>query len=485
VVTSTAASQGQEIALGHLNEQFGTHSVLGWIASPPLCHCDDLRLACLSVAACGQSANASDVPRQESAVEPVAAPTIKDAADLAKIESDIRSTDFNRRQQAMLRLWGGRDSYREWVEKAATDADPEVASRAAWVLDRWRRGLLPDTPRDIAERLEGASGPDTIENLLNAGLFAGALIAIDEAISGASSPAIIDRAESAVRRRFPFFVRIAAERNELPQFVSVLDRLARDAPTAFAFQQLNRIVNGADNRPLPSSSKRWTTAQRQRIEVILRAAGDELPKAVELAEASKDAELIRVCRMLSSDWTRMASEQAEAARDQTPDSVAWHRHWMYALMASSRSFKSQKADAAPDAIAANDAIRAEAVEQLSKSRGPESDVDSQDPINRIRWQSLAMHGELDKAAKILTQLEPTDAAELLAQSGRHTEGFEALGVDWQNLDGALSELVNQAIVGERNHATINSEQGSSALIKLLTVVRLLVHVGRDDLALNR
>lgn len=440
-------------------------------------------------------ASSSDSPQQAPRVEKVLPSTSNAPEKIAAIESDIRSTDFNRRQQAMLRLWGGRESYREWVEKAVNDTDPEVAKRAAWVLDRWRRGLLPDTPRDIAARLEGVSGPDTIENLLNAGLFTGALVAIDEAIGGATSPAIIDRAESAVRRRFPFFVRMAAQRNELPQFVSILDRLADDASMTLSFHQLNQLVNGVNQIELPSASQRWTATQRKRIAVILHAAQGDLPKAVELAEAAKDIELIRVCRMLAGDWHRMANEQAELARAQAPDSVAWYRHWMYALMAASRvphtelpevGSIAEKVDATQPENAAviHEAIRKEAVQRLSEPRRDGLDADAFDPINRIRWQSLAMHGYLDEASAILKKLQPADAAELLAQAGRHPAGFAALGVDYRDLDSALPELVEDAVKGERNQAINSTDQGSPELAKLLTVVRLLVHVGRDDLALQ-
>lgn len=404
-------------------------------------------------------------------VKPETQELIADAtpADLSTLEADLRSTDFDRRQRAMLRLWGGRDAYREWVEAAVDDADPEVARRANWVLNRWRRGLLPDTPRDIADRLEGVSGPDTVENLLNLGLFTGAVVAIDEAIGGATSPAVLDRAKAAVRRRFPFYVRIAAEQNQLPQFVAVLDRIADDAPMTLAFQQINRLVNTVDGNPLPRSSERWTEAQRQKIDVILRAASGDLPQAIQYATMAADPELLRVCRMLAGDWATLAQEQMELAKAETPDSLEWYRHWVYALIAASR------ADA--------ETIRDEAIARLSEPRGEERDTDLSDPINRIRWQALAMHGEIDAAVSILKPLQPNDAAELLAQSGRHIQAFEAINIDWQDLDAEITALVKEAIQAEHREANLISDQGSPELMRLLAAVRLLVSIGREDLAL--
>jgi tetratricopeptide (TPR) repeat protein len=390
-------------------------------------------------------------------------------ADLSSLEADLRSTNFDRRQRAMLRLWGGRDEYREWVEAAVDDADPEVARRASWVLNRWRRGLLPDTPRDIADRLEGVSGPDTVENLLNLGLFTGAVVAIDEAIGGATSPAVIDRAKAAVRRRFPFYVRIAAEQNQLPELVAVLDRIADDAPMTLSFQQLNRLVNTVEGNPLPRAAERWTESQRQKIGVILHAASGDLDQAIQSAKMAADPELLRVCRMLAGDWPTLAKEQVDLANAETAGSLEWYRHWMYALIAASR--------------ANDDSIREEAIARLSQPRGEGLDTDLSDPINRIRWQALAMHGEIDAAVSILKPLQPNDAAELLAQAGRHIEAFDAIDVDWQDLDAEIAMLTKDAIRAERSEANLISDQGSPELMRLLAAVRLLVSIGRDDLAL--
>ncbi|MGV3483416.1 MAG: hypothetical protein ACO1RT_03235 [Planctomycetaceae bacterium] len=414
--------------------------------------------------------SARDVPPANADAPPLAEPVLNEDAALAAIEQDLRSQNFDRRQLAMMRLWSNRERYRSWVEKAATDADPEVARRAHWILDRWRRGLLPDTPPDIAEQLQAAASADTIESLLNAGLFDGALVAIDEAIGGGGGEAVLDRAKSALRKRFPFYVRAAYHEDQLVQLVEVLGRLADEAPMALAYQQLRKHVLRDDGYHLPPASVRWTSDQREKLEVILLAANDDLPAAIDKAAKATDRDLLRVCRMLGGDWQALAHEQLAAANAQTPDSLEWYRHWMYALMAAARCEETD--------------IRRQAVEQLSKPRGADKDLDQTDPINRVRWQALAMHGELQAAASILQPLQPNDAAELLAQATLYPQAFEAIDVDWTQIDSQLSSLVKEAVQGEQKESDANRVSSSPELSRLLTVVRMMIATGRDELALE-
>lgn len=411
---------------------------------------------------------ASDAPAADLAEANSPDSSIDRASKIAAIEAEMRSGNFDQRQAVMMRLWADHGTYRDWVENAVHDPDVEVARRAKWVLDRWRRGLLPGTPREITDRIESVDGPEAIENLLNAGLFEGALVAIDEVIGGATSPAIIDRAESAIRRRFPFYIRVADERNQLPALISLLERLAMDATMSRSFHQLSLLAGHEQPSDLMTGAARLTAAQKQRLAIILRAANNELGKATQLAEKNSDPELLRVCRMLSGDWQILAREQLSAARSQPPDSVDWYRHWMYAMVAASRC----------DELS----IREQAFQRLSESRGIEKDADAKDQVNRLRWQTLAIHGEMDAAIKILKPLRNKDAAELLAQGSRFTEAFEALGMDWRDLDSQMRELIDDTVSAERSFIAGQIPDTTPQLARLLAAIRLLVSTGRDDLA---
>ena len=205
---------------------------------------------------------------------------------------------------------------------------------------------------------------------------------------------------------------------------------------ARSFHQLSLLAGHEQPPDLMTGAARLTPAQKQRLSIILRAANNELGKATQLAEKNSDPELLRVCRMLSGDWQTLAREQLSAAQSQPPDSVDWYRHWMYAMVAASRC----------DELS----IREQAFQRLSESRGIEKDADAKDQVNRLRWQTLAIHGELDAAIKILKPLRNKDAAELLAQGSRFTEAFEALGMDWTDLDSQMRELIDDTVSAERS-----------------------------------
>ncbi len=94
----------------------------------------------------------------ESATKPSSA-NPQEAIPVEELERQLRSSDFKLRQQAMMQLWSNRERYRPWVEQAVNDNDPEVVRRATWILDRWKRGLLPQLPAHVMEKLQSSSGP--------------------------------------------------------------------------------------------------------------------------------------------------------------------------------------------------------------------------------------------------------------------------------------------------------------------------------------
>jgi len=437
----------------------------------------------LDLVVCIGIGTASDTPAEKVADSNQTDSSIDLDASLSAIEFDMRSGDFDQRQQAMMRLWADHKAYRTWVENAVHDPDIEVSRRATWVLDRWRRGLLRDTPREISSRLEGGQGPEAIENLLNAGLFQAALVALDELLSDAKSPAVVDRAESAIRRRFPFYIRLANENDDMPALVSILNRLANDAAMCRAFSQLRMLTSDDEHEGQLGEATRLSESDKRKYAIVLQVASGEITKATTLAESFNDPELLRVCRMLGGDWQILAREQLAAARSQPPGSVEWYRHWMYALVASSRC---DDEEIRHDAISELSKPRGNenVMDALPKTAGEEKDIERTDPVDRIRWQTLAIHGEMDAAIRILKLRQSMDAAELLAQASRFPEAFEALGVDWTALDSEMNELVDDAVSAERNSLGFGNQKASDELKRLLAVVRLLISTGRDDLALQ-
>ena len=417
-----------------------------------------------------------------------AMPTAEDVtpSDLAQMGDEVKrllnSGTFDQRQKAMFEMWRDRLANREAIAAAAKDADPEVSTRAQWILDRWRRGILPDTPVDLARQLESMSHWESLQRLLDKGMFAGALIAIDEA-KRTGDEATLGRVASLVQRGFPFYIRMADGLGQMDLFAELIDRMAITSDLIVCRNQLWSMIGKGDVLAAigPTSSSGQSEDQgdkadqpviadsdRQRLEVIALAAANRLADATAVAAKSEDPELLRVCQLLQGNWAELARTQAELARGEPAGSDEADRHWAYVLVAASRS--------------GDDALRSEAIQALS-FRESDKDHDSrEDSYVRLRWQVLAMHGEIDAAVAILQPSQPLIAAELLSQSGRLYEALEIAGVKPEEVDQSISRLVDEAHVAARMWSSPQMENAPEPLQRLTAVARLLFQGGRRDLA---
>ncbi len=76
------------------------------------------------------------------------------AAGIEEAIRDLGDDDFGVRQRATHSLWQAGESAEPALREAMQSTDPEVASRARWILDRLRFGLLPDTPHQLVGLIE-------------------------------------------------------------------------------------------------------------------------------------------------------------------------------------------------------------------------------------------------------------------------------------------------------------------------------------------
>lgn len=388
--------------------------------------------------------------------------------------SRLSSGTFDQRQRAMWELWRDRAANREAVRGAAGDPDPEVASRAQWILDRWRRGILPETPTDLARRLEVVSHADSLQRLLDAGLFHGARVVIEEAVQ-VGDRATLDRAAAIVQRGFPFYVRAAAEQGQLAEFAGLVDPLATTAPMIICRNRLRDLLGGSSDGPATPQAaapdpRRPPDWEQQRAAVIALAAAGQLEAATQLAQKAGVPELLRVCQVLARDWTALGQTQLHAAQQAAATSQPSERHWAYVLIAAARS-----GDAA---------LREQAVAALSlRPEEPVADA-ADDPLVRLRWQVLAMHGEIDAAVQLAAATQPLLAAELLAQAGRLEEALALIELSPQEIDSRLGEWITAARLAEEEDVAgaSRASEAPEPLRRLITAGRLLVQAGRRDAA---
>ncbi len=76
------------------------------------------------------------------------------AADIERAVRELGHDDYAVRRRATHELWRAGEAAEPALRAALESPDPEVASRARWILERVRFGLLPDTPPQLVQLIE-------------------------------------------------------------------------------------------------------------------------------------------------------------------------------------------------------------------------------------------------------------------------------------------------------------------------------------------
>src|SRR5262249_54111570 len=84
-----------------------------------------------------------------------AAPATPPTADqVARWVEQLGDNDFATRQKASQRLWEAGKAAEPALARAAQSDDPEVRRRASEILDKFRWGIYPDTPKEVVTQIE-------------------------------------------------------------------------------------------------------------------------------------------------------------------------------------------------------------------------------------------------------------------------------------------------------------------------------------------
>jgi len=378
-----------------------------------------------------------------------------DAASLARRQ-------FAERQHATMELWRRREFTRDTVQEAARNPDPEVAQRAQWILQQWRRGALPENPPDISRLLRKTKGREAVEELLEAGQFSAAIVAVEEVAGTLQRDETYARAAMALQRRFPIYVQRAIEQDALTQLLRLVDLVAKDKAMAVSRIELMRILGQEirDENLLPSASESWAPAERRGATVLVLAVLGRLGDALRYAEESGSSELVRVCQMLRGDWHDLLTDSIQQARAAAPRSLEQTRYWCQVMVA---------ADRAGDAI-----MFQEAADYLSSVS-----VDHDSVAANLSWQCLASHGEIEAGIELLKSINPDAAAQVAIAASRMDQVFEILGFPLPEVDRHLARWLEEAIAAQ---ASLESGRLSNQIGRLLILMRALVAIGHDDAA---
>lgn len=451
------------------------------------------------------------------------------------------SDDFSSRRHSTLELWRDRDRYRDSVLAAARSDDPESVERAQWILGRWQRGILSDTPPGLAEKLATLSPVQCIVHLVEVGQFSAATIAMRESYGTLEFKSINNRLAIVLDQRFPIYARAAVRANTTDQFLTFLDVASSTPEMAVCYRDWAQLFattgNTGDSVRLPESAETWEAELPQRTQIFLDLLSGNASAAMELARLTdgaangdsrnrqslidtsenvkKRSSLVRLVQVLTSQWTTMAVEAAasaveseraaekiarsaengsdsrsgESAQRAASSEIASHHNaaiwqWSDALIASDRSGDGAIRERAVAGLRAN----LQSLIDLGQSAREMAEV------RKLTWKTLLIHGEINAALEIIGKDDPADAVSIAANASRHADAFERLGFPADQIDTHLEVWIDDAIAAQRqlsdamgdplsSAAAIGTQSGVAPKIeKLLDLIRLLDEVNLDDAA---
>lgn len=472
-------------------------------------------------------------------------PVTDDVTAIEDVELDptrrLVSDGFSSRGHSTLELWRDRDRYRESILAAARSEDPESVERAQWILGRWQRGILFDTPPDLVKKLTALSPVQAIAYLLEAGQFSAATIAMHEAYGTLDFESINNRLAITLDQRFPVYARAAVRANTTDQFLGFLDVASSTPEMAVCYRDWAKLFattdNTGDSVRLPKAAETWNAELTQRTQILLDLLRGNSDAAMELARIADGAaqddsrdrrslidatpnmqprsSLVRLVQILTSQWTSMAVEAAasageseraaekiaeageegndsglgETAKRAASSEIASHhhaaiRHWSDALIASDRNGELAIRERAIAGLRAN----LQSLGDLGQS------AKEMAAARTLTWKTLLIHGEIDAGLEIIGEDDPAAAASIAANASRHAEAFERLGFPADQIDTQLDVWIDDAIAAQRqlldavddplsSIAASGLQSGIAPEIeKLLNLIRLLDDVNLDEAA---
>ncbi|MBB3204681.1 hypothetical protein FHS27_000445 [Rhodopirellula rubra] len=261
--------------------------------------------------------------------------------------------DFSLRRRSTLDLWLDRDRYRDAVLAAARSEELETAERARWVLGRWQRGILADTPPDLAKQLAILPPVEAIELLLEESHFTAATIAMQEATGTLEFESVAARVSMTLDQRFPIYARAAVVTDQTSQLLAFLDVACstkemavcrRDWAKLFSHDDIDNDGAEASSNPnrrrLPPAMEAWDPELVAQTECLLHLLDGDIEIAMDVAKRAdrelqqremaagnrggdpvtgllsrKQQPLVRVVRMVTSRWNAIAAAASSSARD--------------------------------------------------------------------------------------------------------------------------------------------------------------------------
>ncbi len=401
-----------------------------------------------------QAATAQQSSTQKDTPQKVTASTdTLDVSELGTLTEQLSKGSYSSRQRATIKMWGQREQSRDEVQRAARNGDPEVSSRANWVLRQWRRGAVPGMPPHVAKLLQQGDDPAAIQELVELGRFESALIAVQESADSIEFDEIKDRVSHAMRLRFPFYIRQAMEEKTLQDLLALIDISASDTDIAICRMRLMEAMGTAvtDDNLLPAAAKTWSAADRARTLAVLLTIRGRFDDAIKVAKQMNDTRLVHRVMAIDGRWQQLTEEHILAAKDAGP--LQSTRHWMGALAAADRCG-----------------------DQKSKDQVIKMLVQSPVSSDWQPWRILVSHGEIETALEMIDDSSPATITDIALAASLPEYALNRLGFPIGEVDQRLDQWINGAIADQLSDLNVRS----LPMQRMMCLMKCLISVGRDD-----
>lgn len=367
----------------------------------------------------------------------------------------LASGSYAERQKASLEMWGNRDQFRQLVQDAARDTDPEVALRANWILRRWRSGQLPG----VVERENNSENLDPLSVALEAGAFSAVEIAVEESAGTIEFDLIRQRISRLLGLRFPIYAESAVRNSSENELLSLMWSVAIQPSMVIAAVDLSKQMGQDPTKLLAATLDTLDERTRHLTLTLLALRDQEFEVALAEAEKSGDQSAIRMTQMLTGRWDLVAAAAQDATRTANePAELAEQYAWM--LIGATRD---------------GDPVAIETATQWLTQVKADDDALSQ----MIRWRALAINAKVGEAIDVIAEHDAALAARIAWVSNRLTRGFEMLEFPFNRLDQDLERWIEDAF---KDQQRLPPGQIAPSIDRLYSLARLVYKVGRQDLA---
>jgi tetratricopeptide (TPR) repeat protein len=236
------------------------------------------------------------------------------AADVVRWIKELGDNDFATREKASRKLWAAGEVAEDALRQAAATDDPEVKRRASDILEKFKWGVYPDTPKDVLNLIisyQAANNGNEKINLIGQLLKSGPY--------GRKALARIAAAEPDADVRIQVFERVSKElpdllaKGELDAVQALLEAGLHSGAMGPAYYSAFWLLRGKldDRISFFASLAKDRDEERQKkadeVLVYLYRARGNLEAARRAAERAKRDDLVEAMLFEAGDWKALAA----------------------------------------------------------------------------------------------------------------------------------------------------------------------------------